>query len=111
MTKPFKLVSVTAVACAAVLTITPDTFAGTRAVFRSLDSGSARVNVSSSATTGARANRHGADDPANHDINDDHGRRRGRDNRRGVEPGDDRGGANQPGDDNNRNRRGRGRGR
>ena len=110
MTKPIKLVSMTAVACAAVLTITPATFAGTRATSRGLEAGSARINVAGS-TNGARANRHGADDPADHDINDDHGRRRGRDNRRGVEPGDDRGGVNQPGDDNNRNRRGRGRGR
>jgi hypothetical protein len=96
MTKPFKLVSMTAVVCAAALTITPETFAGTRAIFRTFDTGSARVNVTSPANNnnaGARANRHGADDPANHDINDD------------------RGGANQPNDDRGRHRRGRGRGR
>ena len=109
MNSSFKFVSMTAVACAAVLTITPDAVAGTRGIFRTFDTGSARVNITNS-TNGARANRHGADDPANHDLNDDRGRRRGRD-RRGVEPGDDRGGVNQPGDDNNRNRRGRGRGR
>lgn len=51
-------------------------------------------STSNNMNTGARANRHGADDPANHDINDDMG------------------GANQPGDDGGRHRgRHRGRGR
>jgi hypothetical protein len=105
MKTTIKIVSVPAVICAAVLTFTSTTQAGPfGGSFRRMDTGMTRVSPGRGANdinqsmnpnaAGARANRHGADDPANHDINDD------------------RVGANQPGDDRGRGRhRGRGRGR
>ena len=74
-----------------ILSFTSVVQAGTWTGPRALDSVSSahsNATANSALVIGPRANRHGADDPANHDINDN------------------RGGNNQPGDDH-----GRGRGR
>ena len=84
-----------AVLAATVLTFISTVQAGTWTGPRALDSVSgahSNATANSAAVIAPRANRHGADDPANHDINDNRG--------------GNRGGNNQPGDD-----RGRGRGR
>jgi hypothetical protein len=100
MNTTFKLVSMPAVLCAAVLTLTATAQAGPFRAFQRFDTTPARVSPGPGPNdilpiaTGPRANRGGADDPANHDINDD------------------RGGANQPGDDRGHHRgRHRGHGR
>jgi|1185.fasta_scaffold13215_2 hypothetical protein len=100
MKTTFKLVKMSAVLCAAVLTVTSTVQAGPGRAIQRIDTTPVRVSPGTGPkdllpiTTGPRANRGGADDPANHDINDD------------------RGGANQPGDDRGGHRghhRGRGR--
>ena len=95
-----KLIIQSAVLCAAILTFTPATQAGTWAGFQRFDT----ANRSSITTPGT--NRHGADDPANHDLNDN---RRGMDDPGNHDAGDDRGMNSQLGDDRGRHR-GRGRG-
>ena len=92
MKKNFSSVRLTAILGATVLTFVSTAQAGTFTGRHTLDSVSSAQSSASAAIIAPRANRHGADDPANHDINDDRG--------------NNRGGNNQPGDD-----RGRGRGR
>src|SRR4051812_6549151 len=92
MSTKTKLVSMSAVLCAAAFSFSPSTQAGTWAGFHRVDTNASRVSPGSGAssrgpvtspnTSGVSANRHGADDPANHDINDDRG---------GNQAGDDRG--------------------
>jgi len=88
MKRKFSSVRLAAMLGATVLTFVSTAGAGIHARFQDFDAMSnVRTNsVANNMNTGARANRHGADDPANHDINDD------------------RGGANQPGDDQGRHR-------
>ena len=96
----FKLVSISAVLCATILTLTSTAQAGLFGGLQRFDTTPARVSPGAGPNdlqpivTTPRTNRGGADDPVNHDINDD------------------RGGANQPGDDRGHHRghhRGRGR--
>jgi len=89
MKKQFSSVCLTVMALT-VLSFISTAQAGTWRGTHALDSvSSAHSNTTSSAAViNPRTNRHGADDPANHDLNDN------------------RGGNNQPGDDH-----GRGRGR
>ena len=72
----------TLLSVAAVLAFTSTGFAGTWAGFRRMDTSVTRVGtnaiVNPNGNTGARANRHGADDPPNHDAGDDRGRHRRR---------------------------------
>jgi hypothetical protein len=91
MKTKLKSITIPSLLCAgAVLAFTSTASAGTWAGLRRVDTGTARVSpgrgantiVNPNGNTGARANRHGADDPANHDAGDDRG---------GNQPGDDRG--------------------
>jgi hypothetical protein len=99
-----KLIAKPAVLCAAaVLTFASATQAGTWAGFQKFDT------ASRNSMTSPQANRHGADDPANHNAGDDRrGRGRGADDPANHNAGDDRGVNPQPGDDRGRHR-GRGR--
>jgi len=81
-TKLKSLTAPTLLCVAALLAFTSTGFAGTWAGFRRMDTGGTRVGanaiVNPNGNTGVRANRHGADDPANHDAGDDRGRHRRR---------------------------------
>lgn len=92
-----KSILLTATFFATLLALVSTVQAGGWAGFRKLDVGTARTSMTAnpgSNFNGARANRRGMDDPANHDLNDDRG------GNGEIQPGDDRG---------RHHRRGRGR--